>query len=159
MDDNKIITPGASDVKDLMDAGTPEDGEELTRQQRRLQERQAAKDKAAFEQVMKKPARIAHFVALERSFKQLAGSLSETDVSFLALVELMEEKGLLSKEEVMEKEQEVFERLNRKKSTPNSPALDEAKDAAKDGKVERLDEVPPTVQEDDENASRRIVES
>lgn len=162
MDDNKIITPDASDVKDLMDAGNPSDGESLTRQQRRLQEREAEKtqkQQAKFEEVMRRPAKMAHFMALDNALKSIGNSLSETDISFVALVELMAEKGLLTKEEVMEKEQEIFEKLKkRKQGTPNSPALEESKAASETGSVERLDEVPPTVTEDDETASSRIVE-
>lgn len=151
-----IILPNAEDIRDVESAGTINDGAELTRRQRKQLERQMENETRK----LLKPAQLLHINVLARSIESVANSLTETDISFLALVELMEEKGIITKEEVMEKEQEVFKRLSKVRETPNSPAAQEAKEAADDETtVERLDEVPPTVTEtDDEAMPSRIVE-
>lgn len=147
----RIITPSNDTVQDIQSSAAGE-GEELTRQQKRLLERQQQDEQEKRIRFLKSPARMAHVMELSSTIMNVANSINETDISFMAFVELLEEKDILTKEDVMEKEQEVFERLNKKQETPNSPALEESRENAK-GDVQRLTEVPV-----EDEAPRRLVE-
>ena len=133
----RIILPLDADLK-----AEVSDGEELTRRQRKKLERQMEQERRA----LLKPAQMFHVVSLANGIHNLANTLAENDIALMALLEVMEEKGLLTKEELVEKQKAI---VNKIRETPNSPAAKEARESAEDpSQVERLDEVPPAVEEE-----------
>lgn len=139
----RIILPLDADLK-------VSDGEELTRRQRKKLERQMEQERRA----LLKPAQMVHVVSLANIIQNLANTLTENDIALMALFEVMEEKGLLTKEELVEKQKAIVDKV---RETPNSPAAEEARESAEDpSQVERLDEVPPAVEE--EELPDRLVE-
>lgn len=89
-------------------------------------------------------------------------SLRETDLSLMALVELLCDKGIITEEDAEAKLKEIYDRINAEMQQQNqqSPAREQAEQAAPEGaKVERLVEPQgiPALTED-ETAPRRLVE-
>lgn len=143
----RIILPNVLDA-DLKDEVS--DGEELTRRQRKKLERQMEQERRA----LLKPAQMVHVVSLANGIQKLANMLTENDIVLAALFEVMEEKGLLTKEELVEKQKAIVDKI---RETPNSPAAEEARESAEDpSQVGRLDEILPAVEE--EELPNRLVE-
>lgn len=143
---SKIIVPNRADIAGL------EAESKMTRKERKLLERLASQPVTRGEL----PMAVARIV--EPGFKRIYDRSSEVALTVIALCELMIEKGVLTREEVEAKENEIVENARKAaesaKNTPNSPALEEATKNAEGREVSRLDEVPPRVVTEDEESAQ-----
>lgn len=149
---SKIITPGNEGFETALSG--------LNREQRRALEKKLAQPITR--------AELPHLVmgAFGGQFAQVYEAVSQTNLVITAFGELLEEAGILTKDQVKEKVEEIMNRVTpkeetvkqvgEKRATPNSPALEESQKAA-GGEVQRLDEVPPAIVES-ESAPRRLVD-
>lgn len=123
------------------------------------------REKYQMERHANTPVRVGHLPQLLSQFLSptlggIAAGMQETDFAMFALGEVLMEKGILTKEELLAKNTEIQERFaaqeleRRRLAAENNPALQEAIANAKEGEtVQRLTEVP----EVEEETSRRIL--